>query len=68
MALLDGEAEALTHQAVTLAPSGVTTALRLCLERIATPRRDAPVAFALPAMQSARDSAAAAAGALHAVA
>jgi hypothetical protein len=35
LALLDGEAEALTRQAVTMALEGDTTALRLCLERIA---------------------------------
>jgi hypothetical protein len=68
MALLDGEAEALTHQAVTLAPSGVTTALRLCLERIATPRRDAPVQFDLRRRETARDAAQAAGAVLEAVA
>ena len=43
MALLDGEAEALTRKAVDLALEGDTTALRLCLERIAPPQRDAHV-------------------------
>ena len=68
LALLDGEAEALTRQAVTMALGGDATALRLCLERIAPPRRDAPVTFALPPMQSARDAAQAAAAVLAAVA
>ena len=68
LALLDGEAEALTRQAVTMALDGDATALRLCLERIAPPRRDAPVTFTLPPMQSARDAAQAAGAVLAAVA
>ena len=68
LALLDGEAEALTRQAVTMALEGDSTALRLCLERIAPPRKDAPVTFTLPPMQSAADAAKAAAGVLGAVA
>ncbi|WP_443217147.1 DUF5681 domain-containing protein [Seohaeicola sp. 4SK31] len=43
LALLDGEAEALTRQAVTMALGGDTTALRLCLERIAPPRKPAHI-------------------------
>lgn len=66
--LLDGEAEALTRRAVEMALAGDSTALRLCLERIAPPRKDAPVSFALPPMQSARDAAGAAAAVLAAVA
>ena len=68
MALLDGEAEALTRRAVEMALSGDGAALRLCLERIAPPRKDAPVTFALPPMQSAQDAARAAAAVLAAVA
>ena len=68
LALLDGEAEALTRQAVTMALEGDTTALRLCLERIAPPRRDAPVTFDLPRMDTACDAAKAAGGVLEAVA
>lgn len=68
LALLDGEAEALTRQAVTQALGGDTTALRLCLERIAPPRRDAPVTFDLPRMETARDAAMAAGAVLDAVA
>ncbi len=68
LALLDGEAEALTRQAVTLALEGDTTALRLCLERIAPPKRDAPVTFDLPPMQTAADAAKAAGAVLDAVA
>ena len=68
LALLDGEAEALTRQAVTMALEGDTTALRLCLERIAPPRRDAPVTFGLPRMETACDAAKAAGGVMEAVA
>ena len=68
LAMLDGEAEALTRQAVTMALGGDTTALRLCLERIAPPRKDAPVQFDIPPMQSAADAATAAGAVLDAVA
>jgi hypothetical protein len=68
LALLDGEAEALTRKAVTMALSGDATALRLCLERIAPPRRDAPVQFDLPRMETAQDAAKAAGAVLEAVA
>ncbi len=54
--LLDGEAETLTRKAVDLALEGDTTALRLCLERIAPPRKDAPVSFTLPEMKNAGDA------------
>lgn len=68
LTLLDGEAEGLTRKAVELALDGDTTALRLCLERIAPPRKDAPVTFDLPPMQSAADAAQAAGAVLNAVA
>lgn len=68
LALLDGEAGALTRQAITMALDGDTTALRLCLERLAPPRRDAPVQFDLPNMENARDAAKAAGAVLDAVA
>ena len=68
MSLLEGEAEALTRRAVDAAMDGDTTALRLCLERIAPPRKDAPVTFSLPVMERASDAAKAAASVLAAVA
>jgi hypothetical protein len=55
-ALLDGQSEALTAKAIEMALDGDGAALRLCLERIAAPRKDAPVTFALPAMTCARDA------------
>lgn len=68
LTLLEGEAGALTRKAVEVALSGDVSALRLCLERIAAPRRDAPVEFALPRMETATDAAQAAAAVLEAVA
>jgi hypothetical protein len=68
LALLDGQSEALTAKAVSMALGGDVTALRLCLERIAPVRRDAPVVFALPALACAADAARAAAAILGAVA
>lgn len=67
-ALLDGEAQTLSRKAVELALEGDTTALRLCLERIAPPRKDSPVTFDLPKMKSAGDAAKAAAAIIQAVA
>lgn len=61
--LLDGEADALTRKAVELALAGDVTALRLCLERIHPPRKDAPVPFELPPMKGATG----AASALHSI-
>lgn len=66
--LLDGQAEQLTERAVQLALEGDTTALRLCLERIAPPRKDAPIAFALPPVTHAEDIVDAGAALLVAVA
>ena len=57
LALLEGEAEALTRKAVDLALAGDTTALRLCMERLLSPRRDVPVVIDLPPLHSARDAA-----------
>lgn len=65
--LLQGEAEGLTRKAVDMALDGDTTALRLCLERIAPPRKDAPVAFDMPALKTAGDAAQAAQAVVGAV-
>lgn len=65
--LLEGQAEGLTQKAVDLALEGDTTALRLCLERIAPPRKDTPVKLDLPSMTSAQDASEAAQAVLSAV-
>jgi len=67
-ALLDGEAEALTRKVVEMALAGDSTAMRLCLDRILPPRRERPVNFKLPALQSAGDAAKAMAAIANAVA
>jgi hypothetical protein len=66
--LLEGEAEALTRKAITLALAGDTTALRLCIERLVPPRKDRPITFDLPPIASAADVANAVAAVLRAVA
>jgi hypothetical protein len=54
--LLDGEAKALTRKAVAMALEGDTTAMRLVLERILSPRKDRPVMFTLPKLETAADA------------
>ena len=61
------QTEQLTQKAVDLALEGDTGALRICMERIAPPRKDVPVQFDLPPMKSAKDAAGAAQGVLNAV-
>lgn len=67
-ALLEGEHEALTRKAIDKALEGDVTALRLCLDRIAPARRDAPVSFVLPPIASAEDAVKASSAILAAVA
>jgi hypothetical protein len=50
--LLDGEAATITRKAIELAKQGDLVALRLCLERIVPPRRERPVNFTLPEINS----------------
>lgn len=54
--LLDGEADKLTRKAVELALDGDTTALRLCLERLAPPAKDRPISVSLPSLAGAEDA------------
>ena len=65
--LLEGQAEALTQTAIKNALEGDTVALRLCMDRIASPPKDAPVSFTLPLMTNALDAAEAAGSVLNAV-
>jgi len=67
-ALLEGEHEALTRAAIAKALEGDATALRLCLDRIAPARKDSPITFALPKVESAQDAVAASSALLLAVA
>ena len=66
--LLEGEHEKLTRKAIDLALDGDGMALRLCLDRIAPPRKDSPVSFDLPPIRSADDALAASSALLAAVA
>lgn len=67
-ALLEGQHAALTQKAIDLALQGDGPALRLCLDRIAPPRKDSPVSFPLPPILTAADTVQASASILAAVA
>jgi hypothetical protein len=54
-ALLEGEAEGLTRKAIELALGGDTTAVRLCLERLAPPVRSRRVNIDLPKLEVPQD-------------
>lgn len=66
-ALLDGEAEKLTRTAIDKALEGDSVALRLCLERLVPPRKDAPIRVELPPIESVADVVGASAAVLRAV-
>ena len=55
-ALLEGEAEGLTRKVVELALGGDVTALKLCLDRIAPPRKDRPICIDLPQASNAQET------------
>ena len=65
--LLEGDAERLGRKAIELALEGDTTALRLCLERIAPPKKDGPVEFDMPSAGNVREAATVAQAVLSAV-
>jgi hypothetical protein len=67
-ALLEGEAEALTRKAIDMAKAGDGPALRLCLDRLAPARRDAPISITLPAVATMEDAIVASSAILSAVA
>ncbi|MBQ0820996.1 hypothetical protein KBI52_12340 [Microvirga sp. HBU67558] len=67
-ALLDGEAEAITRKAVEMALAGDSVALRMVMDRIMPPRKDRPVMFTLPKLETAGDAVKATAALAEAVA
>lgn len=67
-ALLEGEAEGLTRRAIEKALEGDTVALRLCLDRLAPLRKDAPISIHLPTVTNASDAVAASSAVLASVA
>jgi Family of unknown function (DUF5681) len=66
--LLDGDASAITKKAIELAKNGDLTALRLCLERIISPRKDRPVNFDMPEIKTPSDALVVATAIMRAVA
>jgi F0F1-type ATP synthase gamma subunit len=66
--LLEGEAEAIVRKAIEMAKAGDMAAIRVCMDRLASIRRKDPVAFELPPVDKARDSAAAVAAVISAMA
>jgi Family of unknown function (DUF5681) len=66
--LLDGEAEGLARKVIEKGLGGDMAALRLCLERLLPPRRERPLAFDLPKIESAKDAQAASSAILAACA
>ena len=54
--LLEGEHEALTRKAIEKALEGDMTALRLCLDRIAPPRKDSSLSLNWPTIHTATDA------------
>ena len=65
--LLEGQAQTLTQTAIKKALEGDSIALRLCMDRIAPPPKDAVVKFSMPTMSNALDAAEAAGSVLRAV-
>src|SRR5215813_10533399 len=66
--LLRDNAKELIEKAVEMAKGGDGPALRLCIDRLAPPRKDRPVWFDLPKMKEARDAVNASAAIVAAVA
>jgi hypothetical protein len=65
--LLDGEGEEITRKAIDLAKGGDMGAIRICLDRLAPPRKDRHIEFVLPKMQKASDASDASAAIVKAV-
>jgi hypothetical protein len=66
--LLKDNAQDLIEKAKAMAKGGDGPALRLCIDRLAPPRKDRPVWFELPKMNEARDAVSASAAIVEAVA
>jgi hypothetical protein len=54
-ALLEGEGEKITRKAIEMALAGDTIAMRLCIDRLLPVRKDRPIKFDLPKLQTAGD-------------
>jgi len=58
--LFADDAEAIGRKAIAMAKQGEMAAIRLCMDRLAPPRKGEPVAFELPPLDKPADSVAAA--------
>ena len=67
-ALLDGKAETITSKLIELAEAGDIYAIKLCMDRLIPPRKELPVEFTLPPLQTPADLTAAMAAIIRAVA
>ena len=54
-AIFEGEAEKLSRKAIELALNGDGPAMKLCLDRLLSPRRDRSISFDLPVIETAAD-------------
>ena len=54
-AIFEGEAEALSRRAIEMALEGDGPAMKLCLDRLLSPRRDRSITFDLPLIETAED-------------
>ncbi|MCC0808860.1 hypothetical protein FPV16_22095 [Methylobacterium sp. W2] len=54
-AILEGDAESIVRKAIELATNGDTQALRMCLDRLMPARKDRPVQFDLPVIETTAD-------------
>jgi hypothetical protein len=54
--MIGDEAERVVRKVIDLALAGDITCLRLCLERLAPPRKDSPVTIRLPRIERAADA------------
>ncbi|MCJ2067560.1 DUF5681 domain-containing protein [Methylobacterium sp. J-030] len=54
-AIFEGEAEKLSRKAIELALEGDGGAMKLCLDRLLSPRRDRSITFDLPIIETAED-------------
>ena len=66
--LLADDAEAIGRKAIEMAKTGDLAAIRLCMDRLAPPRKDELVAFELPPIEKPADIVAATASIVAAVA
>lgn len=66
--LMDGQAENIANFAIEHALQGDLTAVKLCLDRIAPPRKDRPIQFNMPRITTAAEASKAMGAILAAVA